>query len=200
MTILTAQQALRRELVDRVWPNGSAPSILRAKLASYLGIVRCDDLCRYQAVGTILTTVARARRSPVSAVPPDVAGEGGTTRWVIVTERRQSRWPGVCSVGQRDAVQVSAYRPTSTVLIVTRSRPGSADHSGSDAASVRAVLPSARRDATVRSAAGTDPAWRPRAPGTGAVERDSVALAPEPRCGTLLTRDRAGIRRPGTGF
>lgn len=112
---LTAQQALRRELVDRglaQWFGAFDPA---GELASYLGIVRCDDLGRYQAVGTHPDHRRQGLAGHLLGRAARWAGEGGTTRWVIVTESVNPAGRVYRSVGfSEDAVQVSAYRPTST--------------------------------------------------------------------------------------
>lgn len=109
---LIGQQAARRELVARGLGQWFGAFDAEGALAAYLGIVRCDELGRYQAVGTHPAHRRHGLAGHLLGGAARWAGERGVTRWVIVTESVNPAGRLYRSVGfTEDAVQVSAYRP-----------------------------------------------------------------------------------------
>ncbi|CCI54312.1 MAG: GNAT family N-acetyltransferase [Actinobacteria bacterium] len=111
-TFLVAQQATRRDLVERGLAQWFGAFTEDGDLAAYLGIVLCTCLARYQAVGTHLDHRRRGLARHLLAEAGAWANARGASRWVIVTESVNPALHLYRGAGfVPDAVQVVAYRP-----------------------------------------------------------------------------------------
>ncbi len=110
---LRAEQTLREDMVNVGVAQWFGAFDADGRLAAHLGVVVCDDLARYQAVGTHPDHRRRGLAGHLLGLAARWAHERGVTEWVIVTETVNPAGRLYRSVGfAPDAVQVSVYRPT----------------------------------------------------------------------------------------